>query len=243
MRLRERAMTSEGHDIGGRAPPRGCLTRPHEPTWLTPEDVVDESNPGRARSAVEIITTSLRARARRFVSRSPIAGYGVEDLVQELWVALLDRDARRLRSWDPGRRVPLERFVAVIADRELATLRARSLARRRSAPLVDEATPVHAFMDTWTPESTALTANLLAGWRARIGEQLSVRGRAIFELMLLELDPEQVAAVLDVSRQVVYNWQYQIRAILADERSATSGRIRKRSGAHFSYSTVLSRRG
>jgi DNA-directed RNA polymerase specialized sigma24 family protein len=189
---------------------------------LTPEDVTDASDPGRARRAVELVTTVVRARARRFLFRSPIAGYDVEDLVQEIWLVLLDRDARKLRSWDPGRRVPLERFVAVIADRALASLWSHSRARRRSAPLIHlEAAPVHAAVDTWTPEAAAVTAALLAGWRARIGQQLSARGRAIFELMVLELDPDQVAAVLEVNRQVVYNWRYQIRGIVADERSTT----------------------
>ena len=194
---------------------------PYEPPWLVPEDVTDASDPRRARRAMELVTAIVRARARRFLFRSPIAGYEVEDVVQEIWVALLDRDARRLRSWDPGRCVPSERFIAMIADRELASLWSHSRARRRSAPLIDlEATPVHATMDTWTPEAALATASLLAAWRARISQQLSVRGRAIFELMVLELDPDQVAAVLEVNRQVVYNWQYQIRGILADERPA-----------------------
>jgi DNA-directed RNA polymerase specialized sigma24 family protein len=190
---------------------------------LTPDDVTDASNPNRARRAVELVTAVVRARARRFLFRLPIAGYDAEDLVQEIWLALLDRGARKLRSWDPGRCVPLERFVSVIADRELASLWSHSRARRRSAPLIDlEATPVHAAVDTWTPEAAAATTSLLAGWRARIGQQLSARGRAIFELLVLELDPDQVAAVLEVNRQVVYNWQYQIRGALADERSAAS---------------------
>jgi DNA-directed RNA polymerase specialized sigma24 family protein len=200
---------------------------------LAPEDVTDASNPGRAR-AVALVTATVRARVRRFLCRSPIAGYEVEDLVQEIWVALLDRGARRLRSWDPGRCVPLERFIAVIADRELASLWSRSRARRRSAPIVDLAsTPAHAAVDTWTPEAAAVTAALLGGWRARIDQQLSVRGRAIFELMVLELEPDQVAAVLAVNRQVVYNWQYQIRGVLAMHP--------KRPGGHSTYSNVLSR--
>jgi DNA-directed RNA polymerase specialized sigma24 family protein len=223
------------------------VTGPQEPARLAPEDVTDASNPCRARHAVELVTAIIRARVRRFLFRSPIAGHEVEDLVQEIWVALLDRDARKLRSWDPGRCVPLERFVAVIADRELASLRSRSRARRRSAPLIDlEAMPVHAAVDTWTPETAAVTAALLAGWRARIGQQLSPRGRAIFELMVHELDPDQIAAVLEVNRQVVYNWQYQIRGILA--RRAIGGmtmtaRTEKRPGGHSAYSSVLSRSG
>jgi DNA-directed RNA polymerase specialized sigma24 family protein len=222
-------------------------TGPQEPSTLAPEDVTDASNPGRARRAVELVSAAVRARVRRFLVRSPIAGYEVEDLVQEIWIALLDRDARRLRSWDPGRCVPLERFVAVIADRELASLRSRSRARRRSAPLIDlDAMPVHAAVDTWTPEAAAVTAALLAGWRARIGEQLPGRGRAVFELMVLELEPDQVAAVLEVNRQVVYNWQYQIRGILADRAiggPAMSAHAKKRPGAHSAYSSVLSRSG
>lgn len=224
-----------------------CVTGPQEPARLAPEDVTDASNPSRTRHAVELVTAIIRARVRRFVCRSPIAGYELEDLVQEIWVALLDRDARKLRSWDPGRCVPLERFVAVIADRELASRRSHSRARRRSAPLIDlEATPVHAAVDTWTPETAAVTAALLAGWRARIGQQLSLRGRAIFELMVLELDPDQIAAVLEVNRQVVYNWQYQIRGILARRAiggMVMSARTEKRPGPHSPYSNVLSRGG
>lgn len=224
-----------------------CVTGPQEPARLAPEDVTGASDPGRTRHAVELVTAIIRARVRRFVFRSPIAGYEVEDLVQEIWVALLDRDARKLRSWDPGRCVPLERFVAVIADRELASLRSHSRARRRSAPLVDlEATPVHAAVDAWTPEAAAVTAAVLAGWRARIGQQLSPRGGAIFELMVLELDPDQIAAVLEVNRQVVYNWQYQIRGLLARRATggaAMSARTEKRPGTHSPYSNVLSRSG
>lgn len=197
------------------------MDRSREATWLAPEHVTDASDPGVARRAAERVTAVVRARVRRFLSRSPRAGDEVEDVVQEIWLALLDRDAHRLRSWDRDRGVPLERFIAMIADRQLVSRSAHGRARRRSAQLVElDAMPEDAAVDTWTPEDAAGTAALLTRWRAHVARQLPVRGRTIFELMIRELDPDQIATALEVNRQVVYNWQHQIRGVLTDPNKA-----------------------
>jgi len=195
------------------------MDRAHAAVWLVPEHVTDARDPGLARHAVERITAIVRARVRRFLARSRgHAGDEVDDVVQEIWLALLDRDARRLRSWDRGRGVSLEHYIARIADRQLLSRAAHGRARLRSAPLVElDAMPEDAAVDRWTPEAAAGTAALLTRWRADVGRQLPGRGPAIFELMIRELDADQIARALEVNRQVVYNWQHQIRGVLSSE--------------------------
>jgi len=209
---------------------------------LLPEHITD----ARDLHAVARVTAIVRGRVRRFVSRSSHGAGEVEDLVQEIWLALLEHDARRLRAWDRARGVPLEHFVAMLADRQLRSWSAHRRARRRSAPLVElDAIPEDTVVDHWPPETAAETSALLTRWRARVDRELPTRGRMIFELMVKELDPDQIATALEVNRQVVYNWQYQIRSMLCEAPGAARGRrrIRQRPPLAFPYSNVLARSG
>ena len=46
----------------------------------------------------------------------------VEDLVQEVFVALFEQDGRILRNWNPDRGLSLKSFVGLVAEREVGML-------------------------------------------------------------------------------------------------------------------------
>src|SRR5687768_1618744 len=64
-----------------------------------------------------------RGLARRMVkARGRDLRQEVEDLTQEVFVALFADDARALRLWDPARGASLANFVGLLAEREVASI-------------------------------------------------------------------------------------------------------------------------
>ncbi len=152
-------------------------------------------------------------RVRRRIARAPVAGYGEADLVQEVWLRLLERDARQICRWRSERGASLEGYVAMIVDREIGNLRQRAAAAKRRAHHValDE---VPVVAEARSPERVLLQRERLANTVDRLFATLSPRGhdvlRALFEE---ELDPDAVARRLCIRRQSVYAWRHRIRAI------------------------------
>src|SRR6185295_14407505 len=73
---------------------------------------------------VAVLTPVVQARvARTLLARrgQPSGGRNlrqeVEDLTQEIWVALFASDARVLRSWRAERGLSLENFVGLVSER------------------------------------------------------------------------------------------------------------------------------
>src|ERR1043165_6392663 len=87
-----------------------------------------EGDPTALTELVARLTPVIQARVTRtlLVRRSLLAGgrivrQEVEDLSQDVWVLLFDRDARVLRSWDPERGLSLPNFVGLVAERDVSS--------------------------------------------------------------------------------------------------------------------------
>ena len=97
-----------------------------------------------------LLTPVIQARVARtlLAHRSRLAGgrdvrQEVEDLSQDVFLALFDRDGHVLRSWEPERGLSLENFVGLVAERQvLSFLRsAGAIPGRRTLSLAEELEP------------------------------------------------------------------------------------------------------
>jgi RNA polymerase sigma-70 factor (ECF subfamily) len=189
---------------------------------------------GGLRRFVDELTPIVQARVARALSRSR-AGRAqarsveqeIEDLTQEVFVALFDDDARALRAWDPARGLSLPNFVGLVAEHQVATI-LRSGRRNpwkeeptvnddldRSAGTVDDAAP--------RVESRDFFARLLD----RLRVELTPRGLELFGMLLVEgRSVEDACERTGMSADAVYAWRSRLGKIvrrLAAEMDSTEG--------------------
>lgn len=131
----------------------------------------------------------------------------VQDLVQEVLVALFEHDARELRRWDPARGRGLESFVRLVARRRVA----RTLSQRRGNPWSASQAEYHEEPDDQMVERLrhrARLSELLEHLQAKMGP----RDVELFDLLFVqELDPEEVSERMEMSRGAVNAWSYRTR--------------------------------
>jgi DNA-directed RNA polymerase specialized sigma24 family protein len=180
--------------------------------------------PRACAALVERFTPIIRRRvARALQVHGARSGRAVErgdvlDLAQEVFVVLLDREARVLRSWEPSRGLSLDNFVGLVAERE-----ARSIARsgRRSAwaerPTAYDDLSVHPASHSMEGELSSrdeLTRALGA-----LRERLTPAGYAMFEALFLdESSIEEVAARFATTANALYTFRSRLRRELASLR-------------------------
>jgi RNA polymerase sigma factor (sigma-70 family) len=158
----------------------------------------------------------IRARVRRWLGRDGerLAPHDGEDLVQEIWLRLIDDGGRRLLAYDPNRGATLEGYAGMIAEREISKLSQKVRAKKRGGVLVP-VQPEHAEVpgDLPTPEDEAAANDLAARLGNHLDSQLSARGQLVLRYAFVDdLPAARVAQILGVTVQVVYNWQHKIRS-------------------------------
>lgn len=158
----------------------------------------------------------IRARVRRSLARQgrQVGPHDGDDLVQEIWLRLIDDGGRRLLAYDPSRGATLEGYTGLITEREISNLRQKAGAKRRGGDLV--AVPnqaVRLASDGASPEEQVAAHDLAARLGEYLEGELPARGRLVLRYAFVDgLPPGQVAKTLGVTVQVVYNWQHKIRA-------------------------------
>lgn len=166
--------------------------------------------------AVEVLVKRLmqviHARVRRQCLRARQGTEDLDDLVQEIWLKLLADGGARLSAFDPARSASLEGYVGVIAEHEASNLLRLRTAKKRGGHL----TAIQG--DDLPAQSPGPEESVEAGeLAARLGEHLEQalppRGLLIFRYAFTDQrEPDEVAKMLGVTVQVVYNWQHKIRA-------------------------------
>jgi len=161
----------------------------------------------RLRAARALSRTHTVVRQRRCVRQE------VDDLVQEVFVTLFDREARALRGWDAARGTPLAGYVAVVADNTIASL-LRSGRRRpwRDDVSGDEDDGVQGLAsDRPPPEAHAVTRQLCGRLLDRMEAELSPRAMSLF--VALVVDERSVADVCretGMTADAVYAWRSRL---------------------------------
>ncbi len=189
-------------------------------TPLTPADVAgalagDEDALSRL---VERLTPVIQSRVAALLLRrlSTVAGglrTQVEDLVQEVFIALFDNRATTLRSWDPARGTSLESFVGVVAERRAISF----LRSGRKNPWKEEATlpeELDGLGSEAGSETLVASRELLGEILGRLETELSPQGWRIFRLLFVEqLSVAEIGDETGLSADAIYAWRSRLRRL------------------------------
>lgn len=170
------------------------------------------------RLIVDCLTPVIQGRAARLLLLRRPWGENreirqeVEDLTQEVLLALFVDDAKVLRDWQPARGLVLERFVALVADRRITSV----LRSRRRNPWHERPTEMETFERTQTapddPAQEAETRQLYRRILDRLRLELSPLGWHLFDLFFLqELPFAEVRKRANLSAAAAYAWRSRLR--------------------------------
>lgn len=180
------------------------------------EDLVRRAiarEPAAVHALVTLLRPTIEARVVRGLTRSTrgrrSARQEVEDLVQEVFLALFDNDARALRAWDPARAV-LPAFISVVAEHEVASI-LRSGKRRPYRDEEDGGIEVDTFTSGGSFESIVESQDLLDALLERLRAELSPKGLDLFYALLVDEQPvEDICARMAMNRDAVYAWKSRL---------------------------------
>jgi RNA polymerase sigma factor (sigma-70 family) len=167
------------------------------------------------RGLVASITPVVRARARRVLARGVMRGRSLvqelDDVTQDVLVALFADDARVLRRWDPERGLSFTSFVELIAEREVLSL-LRRWRRRRTLEQSDLTLVDSPCTSTKTPEEELLDIESVRQLCADVARATTPRSFDIFQMLYIDdRDPSEVSQTLGISLNCVYAHQSRLR--------------------------------
>ena len=169
--------------------------------------------------AVDVLISRLMpviwARVRRTLCRhgAKLGPSDGDDVVQEIWLKLIDHGGAQLLEFDPSRGASLEGYVGMVAEREAGNFVRKNGMQKRGGHLIAVEPTDDLPAPTPSPEETAATQNLASRLGEYLERELPARGRLVLRYAFTdELPPTTVAKLLGVTVQVVYNWQHKIRA-------------------------------
>lgn len=186
----------------------------------TDEDLVARSLAGdRAarRQLAERLLDSIQREVAFCLMRAAVPSgrdprQDVHDMVQEVLVALFERDARELRRWDPARGRNLDSFVRLVARRRVA----RILGQRVGNPWADAPTDPDDLDDCDERELVARLEERQALDRVLVAlaGRMSARDHELFDaLFVREETADEVAERMNISRGAVNAWAYRMRKL------------------------------
>ncbi len=139
----------------------------------------------------------------------------VQELTQEVLVALFERSGQELRRWDPQRGRSLDSFVRLIARRRVA----RILGQRRGNPWADQPVDPQTLDEDEGGDGVLLQQleerSLLGRVLDRVYAHMSPRDAELFQLLFVdEREPQEVAEALGMTRGAVNAWCYRTRKLV-----------------------------
>lgn len=174
-----------------------------------------DGKPEAVRALVDALTPTIQARIvhallRRVRSRRDLR-QEVEDLTQDVFCVLFAHDARTLRSWEPTRGLSLRGFVALVAERHVASV-LRSGRRNPWRDRPEELDVIESASDTVPgAEPRIASKEALARLLDRLREALSARGLVLFERLYVDQEPiEAVAKEMGMTRDAIYAWRNRV---------------------------------
>lgn len=134
----------------------------------------------------------------------------VADLVQEVFISLLEKDGHALRAWDPARGRNLTSFVKLLTRHQVASI----LRSGRRCPWTEEPTNVDDLRLTPTPSHEGRVSSRQAAGvlMERLRTALNPRGMMLFEsLFVEERDVDDVCREFGMTREAIYAWRTRTR--------------------------------
>lgn len=189
---------------------------------------------------IAALTPVIQARvARALLARRALRAGGrdvrqdVEDLTQEIWVALFAQGARVLRSWQAARGLSLPNFVGLVSERHVASF-LRSGRRNPHREELATGEDLEATADAPDPEEITAGREQVRLLLDRLFEKLSPLGRQVFEILFVqELSLPEAIAASGLSADALYAWRSRLRRLaheLQQELSRSSSTPRKTEG-------------
>jgi RNA polymerase sigma factor (sigma-70 family) len=177
------------------------------------------------------LTPVVQARvARTLLARRSRLGSGrdirqeVEDMSQEVFLALFSRSAHVLRSWQAERGLSLENFVGMIAERQVVSfLRSGKRNPWKEDPTAAE--DLDATAPESGPEEAAASREQLHLLLERLREKLSPLGHQLFVLLFVqEMTVPETMAASGLSADAVYAWRSRLRRTAQQLLAELSGK-------------------
>jgi len=189
---------------------------------------------GALERLVKVLTPVIQARVAKTLlcrgRRSNNLREEVEDLTQDVFVALWANEQRELRRWRPERGLSLENFVGLIAERQtFSYLRSgrRNAWKEEPTPNEDLDRPLNQS----GADEIVINKEQLELLEKRLSDRLSEQGWWMFILLFeKDLSTEEVMAVTGLTRDAVDAWRSRIRRLareLMQGLSETDGAPRK----------------
>jgi RNA polymerase sigma factor (sigma-70 family) len=194
-------------------------------------------DPAALTRLVAVLTPVIQARVARtlLARRAHLAGgrdvrQEVEDLTQDIFLALFAKDARVLRSWQAERGMSLKNFVGLVSERQVVSfLRSGKRNPWQKEPSALEDLERETFEPG--PEETTASREQARLLLERLRETLSPLGSHIFQLLFVrELTLPETMAATDLSADAIYAWRSRLRRQarkLLDELSGNTNPKRK----------------
>jgi DNA-directed RNA polymerase specialized sigma24 family protein len=182
--------------------------------------IVEEALRGDAnatRRLVKLVLPVIQARLGRVLARRRARSnrdvrQEIEDLAQEVFVSLFEREGRTLRAWDPSRGLSLASFCGLIAEREAASI----LRSGRRSPWTEDATDDEnlekdAGRAADDVEGALVSRDHLLRLVDRLREELSPLGLEMFQRLLVDEESvDDVCAATSMKPDAVYAWKSRL---------------------------------
>lgn len=199
-----------------------------------------------SRRLVALLVPVVQARvARTLVRRRGGSGRDVrqevEDLAQEVFLALFADDGRVLRAWDPSRGLSLASFCGLVAEREVASI----LRSGRRSPWTDAATELDelekSLAEVEDVEGCVASREQLERLVDQLRDALSPRGLELFHRLVVEEESvASVCASTKMSLDAVYAWKSRITKVLRKLAADAAGSERRAAGDAVDMTPALS---
>ena len=136
----------------------------------------------------------------------------LDDLVNEVWVALLRDDLRKLRQYDSERGFRIASFIGLVATNvTIDHLRGR---RAETAPL-DQVMEDYVALVSEPVRDTIEEREQAELARAAMDQLSGEERRFVFEVFHSERSPDELARALGVTTNTVYSRKFKVREKLA----------------------------
>ena len=140
-------------------------------------------------------------------------GQEVDDLTQEIFVALFAEGGKILRQWQPERGLSLRNFVGLVAERRVLS-QLRSARRNPWTESPTEAERLEGSAVEASPERQSAARLQLRRLLRRFKEELSPLGWHVFDLLFLRQQTvPEVERHTGLSPDAIYAWRSRLRRL------------------------------